>query len=390
MYSGKIVFSQILEFLPWRQFDSCVAKYHGDKKVTFLKSHEFFRVMLFAQITGRKSLSDVILCLHSLSNILYHVGIKRRISKSNLSHANNKRTWKIFYDFAQVLRAEVKKLYNGNQLKEFKLNACVYALDSTTIDLCLSLFPWATFRKTRSAVKAHTLLDLNNKIPNFVLISKGILDDVSVMDNIIWEAGSWYVMDRGYIDFERLYSLHTSQSWFVTRGKVNMEYERVYSKPVDKSKGILCDQRVRLCGMRTRKKYPELIRRVKFIDGETGKKLVFLTNNMTVEAETIAKLYKNRWHIELFFKWIKQHLHVQSFFGRTSNAVKSQLWIAVCVYLLLSIIKKRLNLTQSFYEILQILGINIFVKTPILSLFDEDYYTSVDTPPSNQLELFRF
>ena len=390
MNSGKTIFSQILEFIPWRQFNLCVEKYHGDKKVVYLKCHEFFRVMLFAQITGRKSLSDIIVCLNSRSKYLYHIGIKRQISKSNLSHANNTRTWKIFYDFAQELRAEVKKLYKRTQLKKCQLNACVYALDSTTINLCLSLFPWATFRKTKSAVKAHTLLDLNHNIPNFVLISKGISDDVSVMDNVIWEAGSWYVMDRAYVDFERLYCLHTSQAWFVTRGKVNMKYKRVYSALVDKSKGILCDQRVRLCGERTRKKYPELIRRVKFVDGETGKKLIFLTNNMTVEAETIAKLYKNRWHVELFFKWIKQHLCVQSFFGRTSNAVKSQLWIAVCAYLLLSIIKKRLGLTQSYYEILQILGINVFVKTPILSLFGDDDYTSNSPPMNNQLELFHF
>ena len=360
------------------------------EKVTLLKCHEFFRVMIFAQIAQRRSLSDVVLGLKSSGKSLYHIGIKRRVSKSNLSKANNRREWKIFYDFAQMLKVVASELYKKDNLKELKLDACVYALDSTTIDLCLSLFPWATFRKTKSAVKAHTLLSLSGKIPNFVLISKGEMHDVNAMDYIEWEPGSWYVMDRAYVDFERLYLIHMSQALFVTRSKKGIKYRRVYSADADKSKGILCDQKVILSEEQTRKKYPELLRRIKFIDSETGKRLVFLTNNMKVDAEVISRLYKNRWHVELFFKWIKQHLHVQSFFGHSENAVKSQLWIAVCVYLLLSIIKKQLQLSHSLYEILQILGLHIFEKNPILSLFDEDYYTSIDTLSGNQLELFRF
>ena len=370
MYEGKLVFAQLLDIVPWRRFQTCVDRHRGDWKIKTFYCHEFFRVMAFAQVTGRTSLSETVLCLKAVQHHLYHVGIRSKISKSNLVHANGSRSWKIFYDFAQILIKEATPLYKNDSL-ELDIDSCVYALDSTTIDLCLSLFPWAHFRKTKSAVKMHTVINLQGKIPGFILISTGKLHDVNAMDFITWEPGSWYVMDRGYLDFKRLYLLHQSQSWFVTRSKKNTKYRRVYSRRVDKSQGILCDQKVRLTGTGANKAYPELIRRIKFIDPETGKRLVFLTNNMLVSAKTIALLYKNRWHVELFFKWIKQHLHVKTFFGRSDNAVRSQLWIAVCVYLLVAVLKKRLELPQSLNEILQILSVTAFEKTPISSVFLE-------------------
>jgi len=339
--------------------------------------------MVFAQLTGRESLSEIVLCLNAVSHHLYHAGIRSTLTKSNLALANNRRHWKIFYDYAQVLIRQATPLYR-NDPSELDVDGCVYALDSTTIDLCLSLFPWAHFRKTKSAVKMHTIINLQGKIPDFILISTGKMHDVNAMDHITWEAGCWYVMDRGYLDFDRLYLIHQSQSWFVTRSKKNTKYRRVYSRKVDKSKGLVCDQKVRLAG----KKYPELIRRIKYIDPETGKRLVFLTNNMTVSSETITKLYKNRWHVELFFKWIKQHLHVKSFYGRSDNAVRSQLWISVCVYLLMAILKKRLELPQTLNEILQILSVTPFEKMPISSVFFAKTTQIEPCDNPNQLTLF--
>jgi len=367
-YEGKMVFSQFLELVSWNRFQTCVNRHHGDLYVKSFYCREFFRVMIFAQITGRSSLSEIILCLKAVSHHLYHVGIRSTLTKSNLALANNQRSWKIFYDYAQVLIREATPLYRDDP-SELDVGGCVYALDSTTISLCLSLFPWARFRKKKSSVKMHTIINLQGKIPDFILISTGKMHDVNAMDYITWEAGCWYVMDRGYLDFERLYMLHQSQSWFVTRGKKNTQYQRVYSRKVDKSKGLVCDQKVRLTGSKADKKYPELIRRIKFIDPETGKRLVFLTNNMTVSAETIALLYKNRWHVELFFKWIKQHLHIKSFYGRSDNAVRSQLWISVCVYLMMAILKKRWKLPQTLNEILHILSVTPFEKMPISSVF---------------------
>ena len=278
----------------------------------------------------------------------------------------------IFYDFAQILIKEATTLYCNDSIK-LDIDDAVYALDSTTIDLCLSLFPWAKFRKTKSAIKMHTMINLKGSIPDFILISTGKMHDVNAMDDITWEPGSWYVMDRGYLDFERLYSIHQCQSWFVTRSKKNTKFKRLYSKKVDKSKGILCDQKVRLTGTNATTDYPELIRRIKFIDGETGKRLVFLTNNMQADAVTIAQVYKNRWHVELFFKWIKQHLCLKRFFGRSDNAVRSQIWIAMCVYLLILILKKNLKIDHSAYEILQILSVTVFIKTPLLTIFSQDF-----------------
>ena len=343
--------------------------------------------MVFAQITGRESLSEIVLCLKAVSQHLYHVGIQSPLTKSNLAHATNQRPWKIFYDYAHVLIRQVTPLYR-NDPSELDVDGCVYALDSTTIDLCLSLFPWAHFRKTKAAVKMHTMINLQGKIPDFILISTGKMHDVNAMDYITWEAGCWYVMDRGYLDFDRLYLIHQSQSWFVTRSKKNTQYQRVYSRKVDKSKGLVCDQKVRLMGSGMDKKYPELIRRIKYIDPETGKRLVFLTNNMTVPSETIAKLYKNRWHVELFFKWIKQHLYIKSFYGRSDNAVRSQLWISVCVYLLIALLKKRWELPQTLNEILHILSVTPFEKMPISSVFFEKITKTEPCYNPNQLTLF--
>jgi hypothetical protein len=368
MYNIKYIFPQVMAILPWQRFQTCVDRYHGDYKVISLTTQEFFKVMAFAQITGLDSLSSTALCLNALSSQCYHFGIRSEITKSNLAHANNQRNWKIFFDFAQILIKEATKLYRNDPIK-LDINDGVYALDSTTIDLCLSLFPWAHFRKTKSAIKMHTMINLKGKIPDFILISTGKMHDVNAMDAIDWEAGCWYVMDRGYLDFERLYHIHECRAWFVTRSKKNTQYKRVYSKKVDKSKGILCDQKVRLTGTNATKDYPELIRRIKFIDGATGKRLVFLTNNMIVSAETITQVYKNRWHVELFFKWIKQHLCVKRFFGHSDNAVRSQIWIAMCVYLLILILKKNLGLDYSAYQILQILKVSTFNNRSLSSMF---------------------
>jgi len=293
MDKGKLVFPQVMAILPWRRFQTCVERYHGDKKTTTLTTQEFFKIMVFTQITGLESLSSTVLCLNALSSQCYHFGIRSKITKSNLAHANHKRNWKIFYDFAQILIKEVTKLYHNDPIK-LDINEGLYALDSTTIDLCLTLFPWAHFRKTKSAIKMHTMINLKGKIPDFILISTGKMHDVNAMDHMDWEPGCWYVMDRGYLDFERFYYIHQCQAWFVTRSKKNTQYKRVYSKKVDQSKGLLCDQKVRLTGTNALKDYPELIRRIKFIDGETGKRLVFLTNNMMASAETIMQVYKNR------------------------------------------------------------------------------------------------
>lgn len=374
MDSKRMVFAQLLQLVPWRRFQTCVKRYEGDSKTYALPTRDFFKIMVFAQIAERESLADAVLCLNAVPTHLYQLGLPEHIDRSNVAHANHHRDWRIFRDFATILVSKTRELYRSTSPHPFNFDQCVYALDSTTIDLCISLFPWAHFRRTKSAVKVHVALDLEGKIPAFTLISKGEIHDVNVMDVIAWEDGNWYVMDRAYLDFRRLYRIHQHGAFFVTRSKSNTKYKRVYSNKVDKSTGVLCDQRVRLTGRRSSKRYPELIRRIRFVDGETGNTLVFLTNNMLVPAETIALLYKNRWHVELFFKWIKQHLRVKRFFGHSENAVKSQLWIAVCVYALIAIIKSRYTISASFYEILQIFSVTLFDKTPVFSLFSHDDY----------------
>jgi len=376
-----------MAMLPWRRFQTCVDRYHGDHKVQSFYCHEFFRVMVFAQITGRESLSSIVLCWNALAAQHYHLGIRCKITKSNLAHANNNRNWKIFFDFAHILIKETTKLYRNDAIK-LDIDDGIYALDSTTIDLCLTLFPWAHFRRTKSAIKMHTKINLKGNIPDFILVSTGKMHDVNAMDHIEWDPGCWYVMDRGYLDFARLYHIHQCQAWFVTRSKKNTKFKRLYSKKVDKSKGILCDQKVRLTGTNAIKDDPELIRRIKLIDGETGKRLVFLTNNMQADAVTITQVYKNRWHVELFFKWIKQHLCIKRFFGRSDNAVRSQIWIAMCVYLLMLMMKKRLGLEHSAYEILQILSVATFIKRPLFTLFLNDSTLFNNRYNPNQLLLF--
>ena len=364
MNAGKTVFSQAMEFLPIYEFQKCVRRYQGDYKVKSFSCMDQFLCLAFAQLTFRESLRDIESCLRSMHRKLYHMGIRGRISKSTLSDANEHRDWRIYADFAQVLIHTARTLY----LKEpfgVELAQTVYALDATTIDLCLSLFPWAHFRKNKGAVKLHTLLDLRGNIPSFIEITPGKVHEVNILDDLIPEPGSFYIMDRGYLDFARLYLFHQSQAFFVIRAKSNLKYHRLYSRPVDKTTGLRCDQTIVLTGYQSALDYPEKLRLVRLFDSENNKRLTFLTNDFLLDALTITKLYKCRWQVELFFKWIKQHLRIKAFFGTSENAVKTQIWIAIAVYVLIAIIKKRLNLKPSLYTILQILSITLFEKLPM-------------------------
>jgi hypothetical protein len=348
-----------------------------------------FRVMAFAQLTYRESLRDIEVCLSAQAAKLYHMGFRHEIKRSTLADANETRDWRIHAEFAQCLIAQARKLYIGDSFG-IELENTAYALDSTTIDLCLSLFPWALFRTTKSAVKMHTLLDLRGNIPSFIHISDGKLGDVKVLDILVLEPGAFYVMDRGYLDFGRLYLMHQTLAFFVTRAKSNTRFRRIYSAPADRSTGIICDQTIALTGTISRKDYPEHLRRIRFKDPETGKTLVFLTNNFTVTAAAICALYKARWQVELFFKWIKQHLRIKKFYGNSENAVKSQIWIAVSVYVLVAIVKKRLNLDASLYTLLQILSVTLFEKMPLQQAFPGNDCKNIDAPPRKQLNLFDF
>ena len=387
MNQGQTIFAQIMSYLPKYNFDCCVKKYRGNYKVQSFTCWEQYLVMSFAQLTYRESLRDIETCLRARRNKLYHIGIRSKISRSTLSDANQKRDWRIYADFAYILIEQAKELYrDDNFFKE--LNETVYALDSTTIDLCLSLFPWAKFRKTKGAIKIHTLLDLQNNIPSFFSITDGSVHDVNILDDLITEIGAFYVIDRGYTDFERLYNLNINSAYFVTRAKENLRFKRIYSRQVDKSSGLICDQLIFLTGFYPSKDYPEKIRRIKYLDSENNRRLVFLTNNFHLSAITIAKLYKQRWQIELFFKWIKQNLKIKSFYGNSINAVKTQVCIAISIYVLLAIIKKKLKLEHSLYTFLQLVSISIFEKTSIISMFsDSNYINEVDFN-SNQLSLF--
>jgi len=386
---GKTLFAQLLEFLPWKTFGRIVARYDGDRRVRRLSCAEQFRAMAFAQLTWRESLRDIETCLSVQASKLYHMGFREPVRRSTLSDANEGRDWRIYAEFAQRLIAEARKLYVGEDLG-LDLTNTVYALDSTTIDLCLSVFPWAHFRTTKAAVKMHTLLDLRGNIPSFIHISDGKLHDVHALDLLIPEAGAIYVMDRGYVDFARLHGLHQSGAFFVTRAKSNMAAHRLYSAPVDRSTGIICDQTIALDGYYASRDYPAHLRRVRYRDPETGKTLVFLTNSFVIPSLTVAALYKNRWQVELFFKWIKQHLRIKQFYGTSENAVKTQIWIAVTVYVLVAIVKKRLALDASLYTLLQILSVTLFEKIEIkqaLSLID---CKSDTCQINNQLNLFAF
>ena len=363
MNAGKTLFAQLMDFLPWTTFTRLVSRYGGDRYVKSFSCAEQFRIMAFAQLTYRESLRDIEVCLSAQSAKLYHMGFRQGIKRSTLADANEERDWRIYVEFAQRLIVQARKLYLGETLG-FELENTAYALDSTTIDLCLSLFPWAPFRTAKAAVKMHTLLDLRGNIPTFIHISDGKLHDVNVLDVLAPEAGAIYVMDRGYMDFERLYAMHRTSAFFVTRAKSNTRLRRIYSAPVDRDTGIICDQTVALIGYYSRLGYPGHLRRIRFKGFETGKTLVFLTNNFTVPAATICALYKARWKVELFFKWIKQHLRIKKFYGTSENAVKSQIWIAVSVYVLVAIVKKRLNIDASLYTLLQIFSLTLFEKMP--------------------------
>jgi hypothetical protein len=387
MHSGKLVFSQVMELLPWRRFETCVRRYRGDWKIKSFPCSEHWRVMAFAQLTHRESLRDIETCLRAVGTKLYHMGIRGGVSRNNLANANHTRDWRIYADFAQILVGQARPLYAGEDLN-LDLEATVYALDSSTIDLCLSMFPWAKFRKTKGAVKLHTLLNLQGGIPEFILVSDGKLHDVNALDHLVPAPGAYYVMDRGYLDFARLHDPHQAKAYFVTRAKSNFKFKRRYSSPVDKSTGVQCDQTVVLETYYSLQGYPEPLRRIRYYDAELDKRLVFLTNDFQLPAPTIAALYKSRWKIELFFKWIKQHLRVKAFYGTSPNAVKAQIWIAISVYLLVAIMKKRLGLAPPLYTILQILSVSIFEKTPLVKLFSQADYNPPKAHSPNQLSLF--
>lgn len=387
MYTGKLIFSQMMDYLPMHIFHRSVQRYSGHHKVKSFTCLDQYLCMAFAQLTYRESLRDIEACLRARQNKLYHMGIRGKVARNTLANANKVRDWRIYADFAQSLICTARKLYINDDFG-VELDETVYALDSTTIDLCLSVFPWANFRQSKAAIKLHTLLDLRGSIPTFIHISDGKLHDVNVLDHLILEPGSFYVMDRGYLDFTRLYMMNLCAAFFVTRAKSNFQFRRLYSHPIDKNTGLKCDQTIVLTGFYPSKNYPEKLRRIKYYDTETNKTFVFLTNNFTLPTLTIVQLYRCRWQIELFFKWIKQHLRIKSFYGTTENAVKTQIWIAVSVYVLVAIIKKRLNVHASLYIILQILSVTIFENTSLLQiLINSDYKTETLEYPK-QLDLF--
>lgn len=387
MNTGKTVFSQVMDFLPLHEFRKCVMRYRGDYKVRTLSCLDQFLSMSFAQMTYRASLRDIETCLKTMSNKLYHMGIRGNIARNNLARANENRDWRIYADFAQILIHQARQLYQDEDFG-IELDQTVYALDASTIDLCLSLFPWARFRKTKGAVKLHTLLDLRGSIPAFIEITDGKVHDVNILDILATEPGSFYVMDRGYLDFKRLHTLHQTAAFFVTRAKSNMQSKRLYSHPVDKSTGLQCDQTILLTGYYAAKDYPDKLRRIRYYDSETDKRFVFLTNNFSLPALTIARLYKARWQVELFFKWIKQHLRIKAFYGTSENAVKTQIWIAIATYVLIAIIKKRLALKISLYTFLQIISVTIFEKMPIYQALHDDSQPLSEAQSHNQLSLF--
>ncbi len=387
MNEGRTVFSQLMSFLPDREFRRCVARYGGDARPRGFSCWDQYLAMAFAQLTYRDSLRDIEACLRSLGGKLYHMGFRGRVARSTLADANDVHDWRIYADFAQVLIRIARPLYASDPIG-VDLDQSLYALDSTTIDLCLSLFPWAKFRKRKAAVKMHTLLDLHGNIPTFIRITDGTVHDVNILDEILPEVGAFYVMDRGYIDFERLYVFTLCSAFFVVRTKENILLQRRYSHPVDKKTGVQSDQTVILTAIDSAKAYPDALRRVSYYDAETDKRLKFLTNNFLLPALTITQIYRSRWQVELFFKWIKQHLRIKAFFGTSENAVKTQIWIAVSIYVLVAIVRKRLGLETSLYQILQILSVMLFEKTPILQALQPSDSAADLLDSSNQLNLF--
>jgi FOG: Transposase and inactivated derivatives len=387
MNSGRTVFSQLVQHLPEKEFQKCVARHHGDSNFRGFSCWDQLLAMAFAQLTYRESLRDIESCLRALQSKLYHMGFRGKVSRSTLADANESHDWRIFADFAQVLIAIARPLH-ACDLMGVDLHQSLYALDSTTIDLCLSLFPWAKFRQRKAAVKMHTLLDLHGNIPTFIRVTSGAVHDVNILDEIMPEAGAFYVMDRAYIDFQRLFVFTLSSAFFVVRTKSNVLLQRRYSHPVDKSTGVLSDQIVILSSLESATAYPDPLRKVSYFDAERSKRLKFLTNNFTLPAQTIADLYRQRWQVELFFKWIKQHLRIKAFYGTSENAVKTQIWIAVSIYVLVAIVRKRLELEASLYQILQILSVTLFEKTPILRALQNSNSQSDLLDCSNQLILF--
>ena len=387
MYAGKLVFAQVMEFAPWKTFGRLVTKYGGDANVRSFRCLDQFLCMSFAQLTYRESLRDIEACLGAQPSKLYHLGIRGNVTRSNLADANESRDWRIYADFAQSLIGIARRLYATEPLA-VDLEETVYALDSTTIDLCLSLFPWAPFRSTKAAIKLHTLLDLRGAIPTFIFISDGKLHDVNVLDVLLPEPGAIYVMDRAYVDFERLFAMDDAGAFFVTRAKSNFKCRRVYSMPVDRSTGLMCDQHIELTGFYSKQGYPGRLRRVRYQDPVTGKRLVFLTNHFGIEALSVCALYKSRWQVELFFRWIKQNLRIKRFFGTSENAVKSQVWIAVATYVLVAIVKKRLGLDLSLHSMLQILSVTPFEKIPLIQILTDSVLDEEMLLSRSQLNLF--
>jgi len=387
MNTGRIVFSQLLDFLPKKDLDKCIRQYGGNHRTKTFSCFDQFLCMAFAQITYRQSLRDIETCLRVMQNKLYHCGIRGNIARANLAKANENRDWRIYADFAQVLIARARKLYANDDFG-LHLKQTAYAFDSTTIDLCLTLFPWAKFRKRKAAIKLHTLMDLRGSIPCFISITDGKTHDVNILDQLPLEPGAFYIMDRGYVDFSRLYGFNQQQAFFITRAKSNMDYSRREYRIVDKTTGLRSDQTIILRGPKSSQDYQIPLRRVSYYDVEIQKKFVFLTNNFTLEALTITQLYKCRWQVELFFKWIKQNLRIKTFFGTSENAVKTQIWIAICIYVLVAIIKKELNIERSLNEILQILSITLFEKVPLYQVLTENLMQNQNIEFHKQLPLF--
>ena len=387
MNKGRTIFSQVMDFVPTYEFQRCVERYHGSYKVQNFSCWDHFLCMAFAQFTYRESLRDIEHCLNAHRSKLFNLGFRGNITRSTLSYANNTRDWHIYADFASVLIGIAKDLYRDEQFS-VDISETVYALDSTTIDLCLSMFPWAAFRKKKGAIKLHTLLDMRGNIPSILGISNGKMHDVNILDILVAEPGALYLIDRGYIDYARLHSLTESCAYFITRSKSNMQFNRLVSQDVDKNCGVLCDQIIRLSGFYTSQDYPDRLRRIKYHDAETDNTLIFITNNFLLPSPIIAQLFKCRWEVELFFKWIKQHLRIKSFYGTSENAVKTQIWIALSVYLIVAIIKKRLKIEMSLYTILQILSVSLFEKTHILQALNNLQHSFEEYQTSNQLNLF--
>ena len=387
MNSGKSIFSQLTTFLPATEFRECVARYRGDYKLKSFSCWDQFLCMAFAQLTYRESLRDIEACLRANQSKLYHMGIRGRVSRNTLANANAVRDWRIYADFAHLLIRQARELYRNDDFS-LALQETVYALDATTIDLCLSLFPWAKFRKRKGAVKLHTLLDLRGNIPTVIIITHGLIHEVNILEQLTFEAGAFYLMDRAYLDFPRLHRLHLASAFFVTRARKRFDCQRLYSSPVDRTTGIMCDQIVTLTNPVPRAGFPDKLRRIRFFDPQQERRLVFLTNNFTLPPLTVAELYRSRWQVELFFKWIKQHLRIRKFYGTSQNALKTQIWIAISVYVLVAIVKKQLKLEGSLYRILQILSVSLFEKLPILDALSISDCEMELTTPCKQLILF--